>query len=282
MDDRPLDDLAGEGRQDCTLVGPVLVLGMWLLRAMMPKLAVREPGDEYLHRVTRAHARQCGGVDPCRINWGRGYEEIHNNARLADAKVRVVPLPSGIRGNVVGWIFPSCPRWRRCSPASRRASPTGRGPDLRAEVGRLPLHRLSRRRRGRARQPQRAAPDALLPRGRRRRPARAAGAGRPRRRDRHRRQPRARVRGAAAADPPGRVAGRRSSPRPRRRRSSPSTCWLSTTVDLRPYPFASDGDPRSSRPSPPRTPGAPDARHRRPGGGGATGSSASRGRDSTA
>ena len=39
---------------------------------------------------------------------------------------------------------------------------------VRAEVGRLPLHRLPRRRRGRARVAQRAAAHPLLPRGRRR------------------------------------------------------------------------------------------------------------------
>ena len=38
---------------------------------------------------------------------------------------------------------------------------------VRTEVGRLPVHLLPRRRRGRARQPQRAADDALLPRARR-------------------------------------------------------------------------------------------------------------------
>ena len=75
-------------------------------------------------------------------------------------------------------------------------------------MGRLPLHRVPRRRRDRARQPQRAAAHPLLPRA-----ARAAGAGR---------CPtrcvvdgeivvagarRARLRRAAAAHPPGRVAG---------------------------------------------------------------------------
>ena len=48
------------------------------------------------------------------------------------------------------------------------------GPALRAQVGRLPLDRLPRRRRGRDRQPQRAADDALLPRGRRGGPRAAA------------------------------------------------------------------------------------------------------------
>ena len=40
-------------------------------------------------------------------------------------------------------------------------------PELRAEVGRLPLHHLPRRRRGGDRQPQREADDPLLPRARR-------------------------------------------------------------------------------------------------------------------
>ena len=56
-----------------------------------------------------------------------------------------------------------------------RAAPRPR-PLLRAQVGRLPLHRLPRRGRRRAGQPQREAADALLPRARRRTPARAARA----------------------------------------------------------------------------------------------------------
>ena len=42
--------------------------------------------------------------------------------------------------------------------------PVDDGHDLRAQVGRLPLHRVPRRRRGRARQPQRATAHPLLPR----------------------------------------------------------------------------------------------------------------------
>ncbi len=44
-------------------------------------------------------------------------------------------------------------------------------------MGRLPLHRLPRRRRGRAREPQREAADPLLPRARRRPAPRAPGRG---------------------------------------------------------------------------------------------------------
>ena len=57
-----------------------------------------------------------------------------------------------------------------------------RGPELRAQVGRLPLHRVPRRRRGRADQPQHQAADPLLPRARRGDQGAAAGAHRARRR----------------------------------------------------------------------------------------------------
>ena len=84
----------------------------------------------------------------------------------------------------------------------------GRGrAGVRAEVGRLPLHRVPRRRRGRARQPQREAADPLLPRGRRGGPALAARALRRRRRDRRAHRRPARLRRAAAAHPPGRHPG---------------------------------------------------------------------------
>ena len=86
---------------------------------------------------------------------------------------------------------------------------------LRAQVGRLPLHRLPRRRRGGAGQPQRAAADPVLPRAGRRGEGEAARALRGRRRDRHRPRRPAGLRGAAAAHPPGRSPG--------------STCWPSET-----------------------------------------------------
>ena len=58
------------------------------------------------------------------------------------------------------------------------------GASLRAEVGRVPVDHLPRRRRGRDRQPQRAADDPLLPRAGRGGQGRAARAVRDRRRDR--------------------------------------------------------------------------------------------------
>ena len=101
---------------------------------------------------------------------------------------------------------------------------------LRAEVGRLPVADLPRRRRGRVRQPQRAADDPLLPRAGRGGQGRTARAVRARRRDRHRHRRRAGLRGAAAAHPPGRVAGDDAVASRRRRRSSPSTCSPSATT----------------------------------------------------
>ena len=82
--------------------------------------------------------------------------------------------------------------------------PTG---SVRAEVGRLPVGHLPRRRRGRDRQPQRAADDALLPRTGRGVPRRAARAVRRGRRDRHRHRHRSGLRGAAAAHPSCGVPG---------------------------------------------------------------------------
>ena len=94
------------------------------------------------------------------------------------------------------------------------------GPALRAQVGRVPLDRVPRRRRGRDRQPQGAADDALLPRGRRGGPAPLPAARGDRRRDRDRRRRRAGLLGAAAAHPPGRQprrAARRRDARELRR-----------------------------------------------------------------
>ena len=78
---------------------------------------------------------------------------------------------------------------------------------VRAQVGRVPLHRVPRRRRRRARQPQRATADPLLPGGGRGGQGRAAAAVRRRRRDRGggRRPPG--VRAAARPHPPGRLTG---------------------------------------------------------------------------
>ena len=98
---------------------------------------------------------------------------------------------------------------------SARAGVGRRRPALRAQVGRLPLHRLPRRRRGRAVQPRRAAADPLLPRGRRGGARAAAGAVRRRRRDRHR---------AAAPSWTSRRCCSAST-----RPSRGSTCWPSET-----------------------------------------------------
>ena len=68
-------------------------------------------------------------------------------------------------------------------------------------------HHLPGRRRGRVRQPQREADDAVFPRTGRGGAGRTARALRRGRRDRHRHRRRARLRGAAAAHPPGGVAG---------------------------------------------------------------------------
>ena len=106
------------------------------------------------------------------------------------------------------------------------------GLQLRAEVGRLPLDRVPRRRRGRDRQQERAPDEPLLPRGGRGGPREPPRTVRRRRRDRRPRPggPAPRVRDAPAADPSGgepRQAARRAdagpphhvrSARPRRSR----------------------------------------------------------------
>ena len=105
---------------------------------------------------------------------------------------------------------------------------------VRAEVGRLPRHRVPRRRRRVHPEPRPAAARPLLPRAARRAADGAsadgcvvdgeiviADAAR------------ARLRRAAAAPAPGRLARREAGRRRRRRRSSPSTCWRSDGRDLR-------------------------------------------------
>src|SRR5690606_9964759 len=93
----------------------------------------------------------------------------------------------------------------------RAGDPGGRGHDVRAQVGRVPVPDLPRRRRRGARQPRRQDTHPLLPRGGGAGPrpaARAlcdrlrAGGDPPRRYAR-----RARLRAAPAADPPGRLPG---------------------------------------------------------------------------
>ena len=106
---------------------------------------------------------------------------------------------------------------------------------LRAQVGRLPLHHLPRRRRGRAGQPQRAADDPLLPRGGRGGHARScrsgawstarssspAGPGEP-----------ARLRARCTSGSTRRTPGSSCSPRRPRPRSSRSTCSRSDDESL--------------------------------------------------
>ena len=84
-------------------------------------------------------------------------------------------------------------------PGPRQA----RRADLRAQVGRVPVHRVPGRRRGGADQPQHQAADPLLPRARRRDQGAAARAVRPGRRGLRRGRRQAGVRGAAGAHPPG-------------------------------------------------------------------------------
>ena len=154
---------------------------------------------------TDAHA-------PGQLGWlGRGC------AKAVDAAVppeRIVNR--GSIDELLAWSGHACELTRHDAPrptaggphagqALPRAPPRRRSL-LRAEMGRLPLHRLPRRRRRRTGQPQREAADALLPRARRRIAPGAPGALRARRRNRDRRSRRPGVRRAVPAHPPGREA----------------------------------------------------------------------------
>ena len=104
--------------------------------------------------------------------WGRWWSPT---ARARSAARRTATSPGC---TVTPGVVPTCltagmdlpvmpPVAPMLAKAGRARCPTRRRAALRAEVGRLPLHRVPRRRRGRARQPQRAAADPLLPGARR-------------------------------------------------------------------------------------------------------------------
>ena len=107
--------------------------------------------------------------------------------------------------------------------ADARAAAGGQGL-VRAEVGRLPLHRVPRRRRPRPAEPEQQAAAALLPRAAGPAARTAARTGRRRRRARRRERTRPRLRRAAAAPAPGRIAHQQARGARSRRRSSRSTC----------------------------------------------------------
>ena len=107
-------------------------------------------------------------------------------------------------------------------------------------MGRVPLDRLPRRRRGRDRQSQREAADPLLPGGRHGDQVGAARAMRRRRGDR-RARPLAwapRLRGPAAAHPSGREPRQAPCRSARPRTSSRSTCSPSATATSPREPFS--------------------------------------------
>ncbi len=134
-------------------------------------------------------------------------------------------------------------------------------------MGRIPLDRLRRRRRGGVRQPQRAPDDPVLPRARGRGHRAVPAPVRDRRGDRGPgiRRPQARLRGAAAADPPGGQPGdaarqpdtgplhRVRPARPRRRRLHRAA--------VRAAPGGAGRDPLGRERAPPPDPG--DHRPRR-------------------
>ena len=191
--------------------------------------------DEFVRRV------QAAGV-ACTVRDTRGREIAAACGQLAadraarhgdpwSAPDRAARLRAArARGRLCGVQLPVMPPVKPMLAKPVADDPAG--PALRAQVGRLPVDHLPRRRRGRDRQPQRAADDPLLPRGRRGRPGELPGALGDRRRDRRRRHrpQHPRLRGAPAAHPPRREPGEpagRADPRelhrlrparPRRRR----------------------------------------------------------------
>ena len=186
-------------------------------------LALLEVVELLLHRRRHVCDATC-----CRLNrLGSGTERLRRDRRRW-WRCLTSTMPSLDRVDL-----PICsPRSSRCWP-SCPDDPRRRGLALRAEVGRVPLHRLPRRRRRRAGQPQRAAADPLLPRAARAAAASVARALRGRRRDRV--APPAATgststRCCSASTRPSR--GSTGWPRRPRRRSSPSTCSPSATASL--------------------------------------------------
>ena len=117
------------------------------------------------------------------------------------------------------------PRRADARQARRATCRRGRRLDLRAEVGRLPRARLPRRRRALHPEPRREAARPLLPRARRRRSRRSSRrAACSTARSSSPRGDGARLRGAAAAPPPGRVAREDARRARSRRRSCSGTC----------------------------------------------------------
>ena len=161
-----------------------------------------------------------------------------------------------------GCDFPSCRRWPRCWPSRSRRSRADA--ELRAQVGRLPVDRLPRRRRGGVRQPQRAAADPVLPRagrGGRPNPAGAVRAGRGDRHPRRRRAGGSTSRRCCSGSTPPR-AGSGCWPSRPRPGSSPSTCsrWARSTT-----PSGSSTAARGARGGDDRRPGRRSTSPRPPG-----------------
>ena len=171
----------------------------------------------------------------------------------------------------------------RCSRSSPTELPEGDGLALRAEVGRLPRHRVPRRRPALHPEPRPEAARPLLPRAGGDPPGEPARALRGRRRDRDRRPSTASTSTRCSCASTRRPRAWPSSRPRRRRRSSPSTCWPRATTTCAPRPqaerrrAAGAGARRAPRGRVHLTPVQP-----RPRGGRRTGSTASRAPGSTA
>ena len=215
---------SGHERPRCVSSPPATASLRCLSCALITSSAV-SPAESQIARSTQLLTRH-------RLHGITTYEHPAARIRSSDP-VRPIAFSS--------CAFRSCHPSSRCSPSrSRRCRPSRRPgrAALRAEVGRLPLHRVPRRRRGRARLPQRAAADPLLPRDRR---GRAGSAARPSASS----TARSSSRGDGGLDfeslqlrlHPAESRVRKLPPR-RRPSSSPSTCSPSATTTSTRHPFA--------------------------------------------
>ena len=183
----------------------------------------REPRGEVRRRRSARHAGACHGRrQGPGARRGRAPPPRHRRAGRARGRRRAWPRSRAGRRRRDGAPGPAA----RVADAGEgeRGVARRRRVVVRAEVRRLPLHRLPRRRRRRARQPQRAPAHALLPRDPATAARRTAGAGRRRRRARERAAVRPRLRPALAAHPPGGEPHQQARRRRSRSASWPSTC----------------------------------------------------------
>src|SRR6266702_4959501 len=192
------------------VTGPVSVWRPHVSRPLAGWGNLPVPAVQAASSVSRSPTRSGSGVASRPVRYALGGRR----PALSAGRVPRAPVEWALGG-----VLPPrswwCAEWRgeTAGHAPGRADAGQVGVDhslvrvLRAEMGRLPVDRVPRRRRGRDRQPQRTADDPLLPRTGRRVPCGTAAAVRGRRGDRDRNRCGVGLPGAAATHPPGRVPG---------------------------------------------------------------------------